>query len=185
MEQTRGINLTGNIRVFRNAGEDGKVRYRTTLSHKNADDTFTNAGIGIRFRNGVEFADESTLVAVKSAKLDFFKSNEGYPVFYLFAFDAETSDDEEARKGLNLTGGQVMIFRNEGEDGKVRYRMTVSHKNADDTYTNAGIDVRFNKDIDLPDRTIVDIKSAKLDFYKNKANQPVYFVRAFDFEIVG
>lgn len=90
---------------------------------------------------------------------------------------------------INISGEDVMVFRNENtETGKVTYRSTIGHKNTDGTFTNAGIQVRFQKGVELEDRTKINIKEAKLDHFEvgeGDDKKVIWYIFVFDFEIVG
>lgn len=82
------LKITGETLVFKNVKEDGKVTYRTSIGHKEADGSYKNAGIMVRFPKGVEL-DDRTKIEIKDAKLDHFEVEDGRPVFYVFVFEHE------------------------------------------------------------------------------------------------
>lgn len=60
----------------------------------------------------------------------------------------------------NKFTGKTMIFKNENGF----YRTTISTKNKDGEWVSKGINVGFKKGVDLPDRTMIDIKNGWLTF---------------------
>lgn len=77
----------------------------------------------------------------------------------------------------------VMIFRNVFDNG-ISYSTTISHKNINDEYENAFINVRFKKDIDVENKSKIIIKNAWLDFYENKDGKNVFYIFISDFDLV-
>lgn len=77
----------------------------------------------------------------------------------------------------------IMIFKNVFDNG-VSYSTTISHKNVNDEYENAFINVRFKKDVDLDNKCKIIIKNAWLDFYQNKNGKDVPYIFICDFEEV-
>lgn len=77
----------------------------------------------------------------------------------------------------------VMVFRNDKND-RVIYNIGLSRKvtkDNEETWQNGYILAQFNKDVDLENKTKIILKNAILDFYINKDNQTVPFIRVFDF----
>ena len=77
----------------------------------------------------------------------------------------------------------VMIFKNTFDNG-VSYSTTVSHKNINDEYENAFINVRFKKDVDVENKSKIIIKNAWLDFYENKDGKDIFYIFISDFDLV-
>lgn len=77
----------------------------------------------------------------------------------------------------------VMIFRNVFDNG-ISYSTTISHKNINDEYENAFINVRFKKDVDVENKSKIIIKNAWLDFYENKDGKNVFYIFISDFDLV-
>ena len=74
----------------------------------------------------------------------------------------------------------VMIFRS-AFDNKYFYKMGLSKKNQDGSYTNGYIMCRFKNGVELEDKTKIYIKNAWLDFYlKDKETKPYIFVNEFE-----
>ena len=84
---------------------------------------------------------------------------------------------------LNKEGknSPIMIFRNEKE-GRVFFSTTVSHKDIDGNYQNAFINVQFKKNVDVPNKQLILIKDAWLDFFQTKDGKDVFtiFINNFD-----
>lgn len=81
----------------------------------------------------------------------------------------------------------VMVFRNDKND-KVIYNIGLSRKivkDDEEKWQNGYILAQFNKDVDIENKTKIILKNAILDFYINKDNQTVPFVRVFEYEIVS
>lgn len=81
----------------------------------------------------------------------------------------------------------VMVFRNDKET-KTIYNIGVSKKVVKDnveSWVNGYILAQFNKDISIENKTKIILKNAILDFYINKDNQTVPFIRVFEYETVG
>ena len=77
----------------------------------------------------------------------------------------------------------VMVFRNDKNE-RVIYNIGLSRKivkDEEEKWQNGYILAQFNKDVDLENKTKIILKNAILDFYINKDNQTVPFIRVFDF----
>lgn len=75
------------------------------------------------------------------------------------------------------------IFRKDF-DNRVTYSIGLAKKKQDGNYENGYMNVVFNKDVELENKTQIMIKKAWLDFYtKDKVTHP--FIRISDFEIIG
>ena len=57
---------------------------------------------------------------------------------------------------MNITSYNTMIFKQE-ENGKVHYRAGLSTKKQDGNYDNAYIDVRMPKDVNIGNKTKINI----------------------------
>ena len=86
---------------------------------------------------------------------------------------------------LNKEGknSPIMIFRNEKE-GRVFFSTTVSHKDIDGNYQNAFINVQFKKNVEVPNKQLILIKEAWLDFYQNNDGKDVFTIFINDFDKV-
>ena len=86
---------------------------------------------------------------------------------------------------LNKEGknAPIMIFRNEKE-GRVFFSTTVSHKDLDGNYQNAFINVAFKKNVDVPNKQLIIIKEAWLDFFQTKDGRDVFTIFINDFDKV-
>lgn len=81
----------------------------------------------------------------------------------------------------------VMVFKNDKND-RVIYNIGLSRKvtkDNEETWQNGYILAQFNKDVDIENKTKIILKNAILDFYINKDNQTVPFIRVFEYEIVS
>lgn len=81
----------------------------------------------------------------------------------------------------------VMVFRND-TDTKTIYNIGVSKKVTKDnveSWVNGYVLAQFNKDVSIENKTKIILKNAILDFYINKENQTVPFIRVFEYETVG
>ena len=81
----------------------------------------------------------------------------------------------------------VMVFRNDKET-KIIYNIGVSKKVVKDnveSWVNGYVLAQFNKDVSIENKTKIILKNAILDFYINKDNQTVPFIRVFEYETVG
>ena len=79
----------------------------------------------------------------------------------------------------------VMVFRNDKND-RVIYNIGLSRKvtkDNEETWQNGYILAQFNKDVDIENKTKIILKNAILDFYINKDNQTVPFIRVFDYKL--
>lgn len=84
---------------------------------------------------------------------------------------------------MNITSDRTyMIFRKENEHGTF-YTIGLSKKTTDGKYVNGYKEIRFRKDKDVPDKSIIKIKQAWIDFYlKNDITKDYIFIN--DFEIL-
>lgn len=92
-------------------------------------------------------------------------------------------------KNVNKNGENipVMVFKNDKND-RVIYNIGLSRKvtkDNEETWQNGYILAQFNKDVDIENKTKIILKNAILDFYINKDNQTVHFIRVFEYEIVS
>ena len=77
-----------------------------------------------------------------------------------------------------------MIFRKDF-DGGVRYSIGLSRKNQDGSYTRGYMTVSFRNGVELENKTQIRIKSAWLDFCKDKDNKTIPYIFVNEFEKVG
>ena len=78
------------------------------------------------------------------------------------------------------TEKEYRIFRNEN-NGKVYYRIGLSHKKQDNTWEHGTMDCRFPKDADIPHKAKIKIHSAWLDFWlKDKVSHPYVFINKYE-----
>ena len=81
----------------------------------------------------------------------------------------------------------VMVFRNDRENRTI-YNIGLSKKIVKDNneeWQNGYILAQFNKDVSIENKTKIILKNAILDFYINKDNITVPFIRVFDYEIAN
>lgn len=81
----------------------------------------------------------------------------------------------------------VMVFRNDKENRTI-YNIGLSRKvkSGDiEEWQNGYILAQFNKEVSIENKTKIILKNAILDFYLNKNNQTVPFIRVFDYEIAS
>jgi len=87
-----------------------------------------------------------------------------------------------------ISNKKEIIYRNEF-DNRVSYATRLSYKKQDGEYENGYINVVFNKDVNLENKTLIMIKKAWLTFYNTKdENNKITthpYIRISDFEIVG
>jgi glutaredoxin len=76
-----------------------------------------------------------------------------------------------------------MIFRTDF-DGGVRYSIGLSRKNQDGSYMRGYMNVTFRKGVELENKTQIRIKSAWIDFYKDRENRTVPYIFINEFEEV-
>lgn len=89
-----------------------------------------------------------------------------------------------------VSNKKEVIFRNDYE-GKPIYKIGLSHKNQDGTYTKTTMLCKMPKGTDLHHQTFINIKQAWIDFYivekeKNgkKYNEGVPYIFINDYEVV-
>lgn len=61
---------------------------------------------------------------------------------------------------LSKFTGKTMVFKNENGF----YRTTISAKNREGEYVNKGINIAFKKGVDIPNKTVIDVKNGWLTF---------------------
>lgn len=72
------------------------------------------------------------------------------------------------------------IFRNE-KDGKVFYSLRLSKKDKDGNYINGYVSCKFQKDVNLENKSKIILKDAWLDFYiKDRATNVYIFINKFE-----
>ena len=79
------------------------------------------------------------------------------------------------------------IYRNDYE-GKPIYKIGLSKKNQDGSYTNGYMLCSFKKGIDIPNKTYINIKNAWIDFYlkeKDDRKETMPFIFINEFEILN
>jgi len=80
--------------------------------------------------------------------------------------------------------GRTMIYKND-----YGFSTTISNKKQDGTYDKLYITVQFPKDVELENKTLINIKDGFLSFYKTKEGLPKikivvkYFEIAEDYKI--
>jgi len=73
------------------------------------------------------------------------------------------------------------IFKYKTKDGKEFYSIGLSKKKQDGSYENGFISCRFKKDVQLENKTKIQIKSAWIDFYvKDRITNPYIFINEFE-----
>ena len=73
-----------------------------------------------------------------------------------------------------------MIFKYSFNDRDI-YSLGLSRKNMDGSYAKGYIQCKFQKNINLDNKTLIKIKSAWLDFFiKDKKTIPYIFINDFD-----
>ena len=79
------------------------------------------------------------------------------------------------------TDRPIMVFKND----RGSYSVGISKKNQNGEYENAYFPIQFKKDVELQNRTLINIKQAKLSFYdweyEGKSGR-TYFIMCFEFE---
>lgn len=85
---------------------------------------------------------------------------------------------------MNITNNRaVMVFKNEN-----KYVVGLSKKKQNGEYENAYIKIEFNKDVELEDKTLIEIKNAWLSFYNweyDGKKGTTYFIKCSEFEVLG
>ena len=85
--------------------------------------------------------------------------------------------------------GETMIFKSEYK-GNVFYSTSIGKKNMEGKYDNGYIDVKFKKNVELENKTKINIKYAWLTFYQTldsfgKVTKTVWQIFVNEFEEVG
>lgn len=78
-----------------------------------------------------------------------------------------------------------MIFRKDYQ-GRALYSLGISKKKQDGKYENGYISCQFPKNVDLPNKSMIKIKKAWLDFYNKENNgkiTTVPYVFIYEFEL--
>lgn len=76
---------------------------------------------------------------------------------------------------MNITSNNTMVFAKEF-NGKMYYRAGLSTKDKDGKYVNGYIDVKLPKDVQLEDKTKINITKGFLSFYKNKDKKDIFYI---------
>ena len=76
--------------------------------------------------------------------------------------------------------GKTMIFRNEYE-GKSIYSTTISSKDINGNYTNMYVSVQLPKNIELENKTVIEITNGFLSFYNTKDGLPKIKIVVMEF----
>ena len=81
---------------------------------------------------------------------------------------------------MQITSNNTMIFVKEDENGKKHYRAGLSTKNKDGEYENGYIDVRMPKDVEIENKTKINITNGFLSFYNYKdkegKNKTIWYI---------
>lgn len=77
--------------------------------------------------------------------------------------------------------GKARIYRKDF-NGRAAYTTQLSKKDKDGNWTNGYIGIQFNKDVELPDKTDIELTNAWIDFYISKDNKTVTQIRCTQFE---
>ena len=80
------IEATGETMIFRKEYE-GKVFYSTSLGQKKQDDTWENASIDVKFKNGVNLADKTKIEVIRGWLKFYLKGK--VPVWQVFISEFE------------------------------------------------------------------------------------------------
>lgn len=83
---------------------------------------------------------------------------------------------------MNIEKCEVMIFRYEGQYG-ANYSIGLSKKDKDGKYENGYIQCKFQKGVDIPNKTKIKIKDAWLTFnQKDKKTYPYIFIKNYELD---
>lgn len=75
----------------------------------------------------------------------------------------------------------VMIFAKNYE-GRMLYSLGLNKQDMNGTYINGYMSCRFRKDVNVPDKSKIQIKDGWLDFYlKDKKTMPYIFINEFEY----
>ena len=77
----------------------------------------------------------------------------------------------------------IMIFRSEYQ-GYVFYEYGISKKDKEGNYINAYMRCNFKKGVDIPNKTLIEVKEAWQDFYTDKTGKKVHCAFINDFNYV-
>ena len=77
--------------------------------------------------------------------------------------------------GLNING-KVMVFKNQ-----YGYSTTISKKNQDGEYTNMYVSIQLPKNIELENKTVIEITNGFLSFYNTKDGLPKIKIVVMEF----
>ena len=69
---------------------------------------------------------------------------------------------------MNITSSNTTIFTREGKDKKIHYRAGLSTKNINGEYESGYIDIRLPKNVELENKTKINITKGFLSFYNYK-----------------
>lgn len=87
-----------------------------------------------------------------------------------------------------VSNKKEIIFRNEYE-GRAIYRIGISKKNKDGSYSSSTMLCKFPKDVDIKNKTLIIIKNAWIDFYlrnnDNDQKEGVPYIFINEFVVVG
>lgn len=78
--------------------------------------------------------------------------------------------------------GKTMIFRNEYK-GKSIYSTTISNKDINGNYTSMYLSVQLPKNVELENKTMINITNGFLSFFKTKDELPKIKLVVMEFEI--
>lgn len=73
-----------------------------------------------------------------------------------------------------------VVYKNEYQ-GKAYYKIKLAKKDENGNWQNGYVSCRFKKDVELKDKSHIEIKDAWLDFYlKDKITYPYIFINEFE-----
>jgi len=85
---------------------------------------------------------------------------------------------------MNITENYPVTIYRKDYEGKIYYKVGLSKKNQDGSFTNGYIPCQFKNGVSVDDKTKIYIKNAWLTFYlKDKETKPYIFIS--EFETVG
>ena len=85
---------------------------------------------------------------------------------------------------MNISSSNAMIYAKEF-DGKMRYSTAIVKKNNDNKYDRAYLEAKFQKGVQLENKTKIKINKGFMSFYKSKEGKDVFYLMIQEFEVLG
>lgn len=165
---------------FKN-GDMGELKSKQKELLETFIDNYANGGIVIYATHHKTIEQGATNYDVSQCEVEeyYFNGSWHKPRKHTIVQDIFNKYDKEVQMNINCDREKT-IFRNE-RDGRVYYSIGLSKKDKDGNYENGYLTCKFQKDVNIPNKSKIKIIQGWIDFYlKDKITIPYVFINKFE-----